>query len=245
MTTDAMTDLESQRRRTRLSVRSWSAALAQIILSGVVVLLVVSCSSEDPPREYSDEELGLQEIVENEILVSSLWFARYRTVDDWNRDFGDPFFDDPKGSGHELERAFFEHNLGLVMLAAGEKLPPDVATGSGVLHDAEEAAMDQCAADAGYPGVQVYDVSQQMGERYERDYGLTLEMFLDLRHECGKHAASYPTLDPAYRDELLAKRRDHYMAFVRDWMAANPDQVVPIEYHEGANTPYTDRYPDS
>ena len=233
-------------RRTRLCVRLWSAAFAQLIVVGVVVLLVVSCSSEDPPREYSDEELGLQEVVENEIIMYSLWVARYRTVDDWDRDLGDPFFDHPfEGSGHELERAFFEHNLGLVMLAAGEKLPPDVSNHGGVLHDAEEAAMDQCAAGAGYPGVQVYDVAPDVVAQYERDYGLTLEMFLDLRHECGKYAATYPTLDPAYRDELLAKRRAHYMAFVRDWMAANPDQVVPIEYHEGANTPYADRYSDS
>lgn len=48
-----------------------------------------------------------------------------------------------------------------------------------------------------------------------------------------------------YRDELLAKRRAHYMAVVRDWMAANPDLVVPIEYHEGANTPHADRFADS
>jgi len=45
-------------------------------------------------------------------------------------------------------------------------------------------------------------------------------------------------LDPAVRDELLAKRRDHYMAAIRDWMAANPELVVPVEYHEGANRPY-------
>ena len=96
----------------------------------------------------------------------------------------------------------------------------------------------------GYPGVQLHDVSQQMGEQYERDYGLTLEMFLDLRHECSKYAATYPTLDPAYRDELLAKRRTHYMAAVREWMADNPHLVVPIEHHEGANTPYADLFAD-
>ncbi len=102
--------------------------------------------------------------------------------------------------------------------------------------------MDHCAADAGWPGVQLYDVSQQLGEQYERDYGLTLEIFLDLRHECGKYAATYPTLDPAYRDELLAKRRAHYMAAVRDWMVANPELVVPIEHHEGDNHPIEERF---
>ena len=245
MTTDAMADLESRRRRTRLSVRLWSAAQAQLIVAGVVMLLVVSCSSEDTPREYSDEELGLQELVEKHIVVSSLWVARYRTLDDMDRDLFDPFVHPTSGSGHELERAFFEFLFGLAMWAASESLPPDVAFDGGILHDAEEAAMDQCAADAGYPGVQVYDVSNNVVELYERDFGLTLEMFWDLRHECGKYAATYPTLDPVYRHELLAKRRAHYMAVVRDWMAANPDLVVPIEYHEGANTPHADRFADS
>ena len=32
---------------------------------------------------------------------------------------------------------------------------------------------------------------------------------------------------------------------VRGWMAANRDLVVPIEYHEGANTPRADRFADS
>ncbi len=109
-----------------------------------------------------------------------------------------------------------------------------------MLYDAEIEAMDECAADAGWPGVQLYDVSQDMGEQYERDFGLTLEMFLDLRHECAKYAATYPTLDPEYRDELLAKRRAHYVEIAREWMAANPDWVVPIEYHEGANQPWED-----
>ncbi len=142
------------------------------------------------------------------------------------------------GTGHERERAVFEFRLHLVMLGADDTLPPDVAIGSGVLHDAKEEAMDACAAEAGWPGVQLYDVSQQLGEQYEREFGLTVEIFLDLRHECAKYAATYPTLDPDVRDELLAKRRDHYMAAIRDWMAANPELVVPVEYHEGANRPY-------
>ena len=127
-----------------------------------------------------------------------------------------------------------------MLFVAGDTLPPDVALESGVLYDAEQEALDECAADAGWPGVQLYGVSQDMGEQYERDYGLTLETFLDLRHECSKYAATYPTLDPAYRDELLAKRRAHYETAVREWIAENPDLVVPVEHHEGANQPMED-----
>ena len=126
------------------------------------------------------------------------------------------------------------------MVAASDTLPPDVADSSDVLYDAVREAMDQCAANAGWPGVQLYDVSQELGERYEQNLGLTLDVFLDLRHECSKYAATHPTLDPDVRDELLAKRRHHYMTAIRDWMVANPELVVPIEYHEGANRPYED-----
>ena len=107
-------------------------------------------------------------------------------------------------------------------------------------HSGYPGAPMRGSSEAGWPGVQLYDVSQELGEQYERDYGLTLEMFLDLRHECSKYAATYPTLDPGYRDELLAKRRAHYMKVGRDWIAANPELVVPVEHHEGDNHPHED-----
>lgn len=207
-------------------------------LAAVVVFVVaVACSSQDPPRQYTDEELGLDELVENQMIAGSLSFARYRTIEEMDQDLPDP----AAGSGHERERNIFEVKIGVMLAVAGDTLPPDVARGSGVLHDAENDAMDECAADAGWPGVQLYDVSQDMGEQYERDYGLTLEMFLDLRHECAKYASTYPTLDPDLRDELLSTRRVHYMEIAREWIAANPDQVVPVEYHEGANRPFEDQ----
>lgn len=236
MTTNAVTGFASRRRHARLRIRSWSAALSQLLLALVVILLVVSCSSEDRPRVYSDEEIGLDEVVRHDIILRSLPYSRYRTGQDIDRHHEGLM----AGSGHELERGFFEFLVGLKVVEISESLPPDVASASRTLRDAEDEALDQCAAEAGWPGVQLYDVSQHMGEQYERDYGLTLEMFLDLRHECSKRAATYPTLDPQVRDELVTKERAHYMDAVRDWMAANPELVVPIEYHEGANTPFAD-----
>ena len=200
-----------------------------------MLLFVVACGSQNSPREYSNEELALDESVDH-YLHGLVPFAQYRTSADEDRDRVDPL----GGSGHERERATFEFRLRQVMLGADGSLPPDVAIGSGVLHDARDEALAECAAEAGWPGVELYDVSQELGEQYERELGLTLEMFLDLRHECAKYAANYPTLGPAYRDELLAKRRDHYMTAVRDWMAATPELVVPVEYHEGANKPVED-----
>lgn len=211
------------------------------ILAIVVVLFVAACgsqdSSQDSARQYSDEELALDEAVDDYIEGLMTW-AQYRTFEDKDRDSVDPL----AGSGHSRERATFEFLLQSVLVRANESLPRDVATDSGVLYEAEREAKDECAMEMGWPGVQLYDTTQQMGEQYERDYGLMSEMFLDLRHECSKYAATYPTLDPAYRDELLAIRRMHYMTVVRDWVAANPDLVVPVEYHEGANTPIEDHW---
>lgn len=207
------------------------------LAAAVVLVAVFGCSPGDPPRQYSDEELELDEIIDDEMLVA-LPYAKYRTDGERHRDLPDLPTDPAVGSGHERERSYFEFLVGLVLLAAGDALPPDVALDSGVLHDAEDEAMDQCATEAGWPGVRLYDVSQDLGEQYEREFGLTLDQFLDLRHECSQYAANYPTLDPAYRDELLARRRAHYMTAVREWMEKNPELVVPVEYHEGANRPY-------
>lgn len=209
-----------------------------VCLAAALVLAAdVACSSEDPPRHYSDEELGLSEIIDHEML-NGLPFATYRTIEEMDEALLDLPTDPTVGSGHARERSYFEYLVGLKMFLAGDTLPPDVALGSGMLHDAEHEALDQCAADAGWPGVRLYDVHNDDIERYDREFGLMLEMFLDLRHECSKYAATYPTLDPAVRDELLTKRRNHYMTALRQWMEENPHLVVPVEHHKGANRPY-------
>ena len=106
MTTNAAINLESRRRQVRLSAGSWSAAPAQMIVASLMVLLVVACSSgdpphvysdsedpphvysdsEDPPHVYSDEELGLDEVVGHDIILRSLPYSRYRTGQEIDRD---------------------------------------------------------------------------------------------------------------------------------------------------------------
>ena len=220
-------------KRTNTSLRGYSWCAAPVAAVVVVMLLATGCSSQDPPRQYSEEELAFDGYVD-EFMRGAVPYSRYRTRDERT----DPPLDDPGGIGHERERNFLEATLRLIMHFASDTLPPDVALTTGVLHDAENEAMDECAAEAGWPDVQLYDVSNDVVQQYERDLGLTLEMFFDLRHECSKYAITYPTLDPAYRDELLAKRRVHYMKAVRDWIAANPERVVPVEHHDGDNHHY-------
>jgi len=204
----------------------------------------VSVSGTGSTVPYTDEDLGLDHVVDTYRPVD-ISFARFRTAEErWaaEDELEDRIY---TTSGHELERAAFELRLYTVMLAAEDTLPDDIGRHKGILFDALYEAVDECSAEAGWPQIQLYDVSNDDVLKYEREFGLSLEMFLDLRHECSKYAVTYPTLDPQYRDELLSRRREHFMQAVRDWVAANPDLVVPIEYHEGANTPYADRYPDS
>ena len=193
----------------------------------------------DSTLPYTDNELALARVVENYRPVDII-FARYRTDEEkWvaEKEITDRVF---ATSGHERERLIFEERLFAAMVAANDTLLEDIGRYQGVLHDALYEAMDECAAEEGWPGVRLYDVSQELGEQYERDFGLTLDMFLDLRHECSKYAVTYPTLDPEYRDELLARRREHFMQAVRDWMAENPQLVVPVEHYEGDNHPHED-----
>ena len=206
----------------------WGVALVGVLIVAVSVSST-ACSGQDSPQQYSIEELAL-DILVDEYAESVNPFARYRTAQE--RQEADAQGDRLDGSEYERERTFFETRINMILVGAGDTLPSDVARGSGVLHDALNEAKDQCATEKGWPGLQLYDISQEMGEQYERDYGLTLDMLLDLRHECSKYAATYPTLDPQYRDQLLAKRRDHYMQAVRDWIAANPELVVPVENHD-------------
>ena len=91
--------------------RSLKRVVATCTTTVIVMASVVACSSEDPLRHYSDEELGLDEIVDREIVSFALPFARYRTFDEMDRDLVDP----TDGAGHERERNYFEHLVALVM----------------------------------------------------------------------------------------------------------------------------------
>lgn len=199
----------------------------------------VSASETDSTTPYTDEELGLDHVVDAYRPVD-ISFARFRTAEErWaaEDELEDRIY---TTSGHEREHAAFELQLYAVMLAAEDTLPDDVGRHQGILYDALYEAVNKCAAEAGWPQIQLYDVSNDDVLEYEREFGLSLEMFLDLRHECSKYAVAYPTLDPEYRDELLSRRREHFMQAVRDWVAANPELVVPVDHHDGDNHPHED-----
>ena len=191
-----------------------------------------------PERRYSDEELGIDRmIVEHRTRV----WAQFRSLSKWDEHLAERNrYLNYEAIGHERERLHFERNLMLVFDAAYDDLPSDLGFG-GLLDQAFEGAMDECARARGWPSVQLYGVSNTDVEQYEADLGLPLGEFLDLRHECAKVAASYPTLDRAVRDELLDRLRDHYRVAVYEYLREFPDAEVPLVDHRGAPRPLEER----
>ena len=204
-------------------------------------------------RRYSDEELGLDGLIDAEIM---LFDARYRSSAEASERLDEVFrYLEEEAVGHERERMHFENNLALVYWQADERNPPDREP----LDRAYRSAMDECAAASGFEGVMLYDdpdidperyqsdgaglLAERLArlESYESDFGLARESYLDLRHECAKVAASYPTLDPVVRDELLGRLREHYRAAVYEHLREFPDAEVPLVDHPGAPRPLEER----
>ncbi len=195
-----------------------------------------------PGRRYTDEKLGLDEFIDEyvEIMMTPV-DTRFRSSNDRGeyRAERNRYFEH-EATGHERERLHFERNLTLVFDHAYDDLPADPGVG-GLLDQAFEDAMDRCAQARGWPSVQLYGVSKADVEQFEADLGLSLDEFLDLRHECAQQAASYPTLDSVVRDELLGRLGEHYRAAVYEYLLEFADAEVPLVDHEGAPRPLEER----
>lgn len=189
-------------------------------------------------RRYTDGELGLYRIIEGHL--EPVW-AQFRSLNEWNEYRAERNSYWREKTGHERERMHFERNVESVLLSEYDQLPADLGRG-GVLDRAFEKAMDRCAQSEGWPSVQLYGVSNADVEQYEAAFGLSLEGFLDLRHECAKQAAAYPTLDPAVRDELLGRLKEHYRVAVHEYLREFPDAEVPLVEHEDSPRPLEDRF---
>ncbi len=107
--------------------------------------------------------------------------------------------------------------------------------GSQLLHDAFFAVLEECGRNSRWPDVELFVMSDQGGydlapDLIEPTFGLSYYEFLELRHECARHAVTYPGLDEALRDELLAPQREHYARAIVDGLADNPHIEVPARY---------------
>ena len=205
--------------------------------------LSVAPAADDRPilkqaRRYSDEELGLDELIEREVVPFD---AQYRSFSDWE----EPHLERRRyfeqiATGHERERIYFENNLALVFWQAYENLPVEFGL-DGTLERAYDLAMGECADASGWPGLRLNVSSKSDVDHALEISGLSYESFLDLRHECAKQAAAYPTLDPAARDELLEGLKEHYLVAAYEYLQEFPDAEVPLVEHEGSPRPLEER----
>ena len=213
-------------------------------IDGETVGRTVSPSATPPSfsvpaeRRYSDEELGLDAVIDDFVEIMTPVDTRFRSTSDRHEyRFERHRYMEEEAVGHERERLWFEFNLASAFANSYDDLPADLGD-SGLLFQAFEEAMDRCAQAEGWPGVRLYGVSQSDVEQFEIDFGLSLDEFLDLRYECAQQAATYPTLDPLVRDELLGRLREHYRAAAHEYLREFPDAEVPLVDHEGAPRPF-------
>ena len=193
---------------------------------------------------YSDEEVGVSALVDSD-LADRHPFVRYRTVEEHD----DAMFAELDNFRflpvEKRDRIFFEQEVNVVLWAAREARPEDIERIERSLFDVFYASLDLCAERSEYPDIKLY--LEDDGEYYPvwpeeeaQRHSITVDEFLDLRHECHKFAASYPVLDPEHRDELLKIRSGYYLEILRLWMADNPELVVPLDYENSVNQPYQD-----
>ena len=252
---NALAPPAGRRRRLLLIIAAGALAIATATIWFVTALSGPGAESPDPAasrseagadltpleRRYSDQQLGIESVIEEYFHVMAPVDARFSSASD-RREYHaerNRYFNHD-AIGHERERLHFERNLMLVLDAAYDELPSDLGFG-GLLDQAFEDAMLECAASFGASDLQLVRAWESNVSRSMELYGITREQFRELRHECAKQAATFPTLDPAVRDELLGRLKEHYRAAVHEYLREFPDAEVPLVDHPGARRPLEER----
>lgn len=205
----------------------------------------------DLNRRYSDEELGLHELID-EIVYYRPYYARHRTADDYLDFISERRSVIPtQVSGHERERLQFEFDVEDALSRAYNDLPADLGRG-GTLERVYNEWMADCVADAGFPDIVLDPDTQQEMPIYlaedeelalhDSTTGFTSGEFYDLRLECAQRAASYPTLDPEVRDSLLNRVRKHYLQAVYDFIRDSGIVEIPVEHDESVIHPLEESF---
>ena len=193
----------------------------------------------DPVRLYGDDELGLYELVDG-IIFDRPYYVRFRTEDDaLEHSSRRSEYIVIEARGHERERLKFERYVEGAIRVSYSFLPENIGS-DGLLEQAFYEWIEQCVTDAGYPDI-VFDLPVEP-DGYRADFGLPYEEFLDLRHSCARRAASYPTLDPDVRDDLLGRLRQLLLMGVHDYIRDHDIVEIPIEHHDGDAHPLEESY---
>lgn len=202
--------------------------------------------NSDAPRTttYSDEEVGVDALVDS-YLAGRHPLVRHRTVEESDAEMVAELENFRLLPVDKRERIHFEMYVRAVLLDAKLGRPDEIEQTETLLFDAFYDSLDLCAERSEYPGIKLYleedgDYYPIWPEEEAQRHGISVDEFLDLRHECHKFAASYPVLDSGHRDELLKARRDYYLTVLRLWMRDHPELVVPLDYENSVNQPYQD-----
>lgn len=192
-------------------------------------------------RNYSDEQLGLYDLIDG-VVHYRPYYAQFRTLDDYFADFGARRDAIPtEVEGHERERLQFEIDVEDALARAYNHLPGELGP-DGLLEKAYDVWMSECAAEAGFADVVLADETAAELEHYESEFGLSAEDFYDLRYDCARKAAYYPTLDPDMRDEMVGRLKRHYLQAVYDFIRLSGIVEIPVHDREGAPRPLEDSY---
>ena len=151
-----------------------------------------------------------------------------------NRLYSEEDEDRADASDGELRR--FERQVLSFAVGALESLPE--SDSAPILHGAFFEALEQCGRGSPWPDVELFLIHDGYGgalapHLVEPTYGLSYFEYQLLRHQCARYAATYPTLEPEVRDELLAPQREHYAKVILDRLDNElPPVEVPAEYQD-------------
>ncbi len=82
-----------------------------------------------------------------------------------------------------------------------------------LLHEAFFEVFEQCGRDSPWPDAKMADrEGNSAGDvlYLDPDWSISLYEYRELLHVCGRYAATYPTLEPDIRDELLLPQRTYF-----------------------------------
>ena len=234
--------------------KKWLVGVAAVATAALVAGLIWMLQSdsgvdarelgEGELREYMDEVVGVRDIIldfRQDSLVVFRTDEDQRSYDKeelrWLRE---------EATGEEVERWWYVAGLELAMIEVDRYLDrtlPELFLPDGTLYTAYYEAMALCASDHGHsdlilttPPPQEYErLETQHGrgflvgyrDRLQTDFGITLDEFFDIRHECAKTAQTYPTLEETERDRILDLRYGEYWQAIETVILGEPDLVVP------------------
>lgn len=148
--------------------------------------------------------------------------------------------------GHERDRLEFEFDVESTLLIAYGSLPTDLGEG-GLLEEAYFGWLMECLAPAGFPDtvddpesgaeVPIWQAEDEQLAASVSETGFSRDESYDLRYDCARKAATYPSLDPEVRDEMIGRMRRHYLEAVNEAVCYGSLVEVPVST-EGYEVPH-------